>query len=70
VAGRLLPRVKATGPPPPCLCGRPFTTRGGKANHARHCAAVMLRDAAELARVVASIERARARTATRTGTDP
>lgn len=64
-------RIKASGPPSPCLCGRTFTTRSGKANHARHCPDVWARNAVQLAQFNAINERALARLAAqRARTDP
>lgn len=41
-----------------CTCGRPFTTRGGRTNHARRCVwDVWLREQ-ELTRAVAALHRA------------
>lgn len=66
--GRLT-RTKRTLPVRPCACGRSFTTRSGRSNHARHCPAVWVRNAEQLARMFATLERARER-AERARTDP
>lgn len=46
-----------------CTCGRPFTTAGGRANHAHHCAVELAVRGWELAAVTDALERALARLA-------
>lgn len=52
-------------PDPPtewlCICGRPFTTKGGRTNHGRTCVWEVFRTEQLLAAFLAVTERARAR---------